>query len=76
MKRSLPEVLVKELEQWPGVAFHYERRTGHPRLHLRVGEQERFLVISSTPSCPRANLNKRRDLRQLLAQMGATRSNE
>lgn len=69
-RRELERIIEKELANAPDVEWWIDRRgRTHPRLHLRLADKERVLVLAGTPSCYRGMLNRRRDIRRTIEEM-------
>lgn len=66
--------LIQELKNWKGVDFRLE--TGkHPKLHLMVNGESRFVPLCSTPGDWRGKLRQVSYIRRTLISMGAERLN-
>lgn len=64
-----------ELEQWPGasiVGVTIGRK--HHRLTVAFGGRQRFVMLSGSPSDRCAENNQIRDVRKVLAELGAARN--
>lgn len=68
MDRTL-DLIMQELEAYPQITATIEPGKRHPRVRLVLGDQSRFIVYSSTPVDRRGMLNKRAELRRLIADM-------
>ena len=65
--------LLEELRHWHGVRDHrFETGGKHRRLVIDTDSGSRFITLSVSPSDGRAALNRIRDLRKILRELGAT----
>ena len=71
----IPPRIQAEISQWPGASLGRVTNGGkHGRLTIRFGGRERFVTLPLTPSDWRAEHNQVRDVRRVLAELGATRN--
>jgi hypothetical protein len=68
----------RELEKWSGVEAYREfPGNKHNRLIITYGDQSRFVIYPSSPGkCRKAILNHLQDVRRVLRELGAQRTNE
>lgn len=67
------EMLISEVEAWPGAQYKFERGTKHPKLVLSVGDRSGIITVSGTTKCRRAHLNNISLIRRKLREMGLER---
>jgi hypothetical protein len=67
------ETAYRELGFWPGLKFVFQRGKKHTRLFLEYEGKKAFVLISSSSSDYRANLNRIRDIRHAAKSLGAVR---
>lgn len=67
------ELILKELERWPGVTHRAEHVGRHPRIWVRYGDNEKFVTFSTTQVGRYGLMQKVTQLRRLLREIGATR---
>lgn len=70
---DLAAVVDREVQYWPGAGVRIEQGGRHRRAVLSHDGVERFVTISTTPTCPRSRQNTVRDVRQTLRSLGAER---
>lgn len=67
------EVVIRELGQWPGLRFVFQKGKKHTRLFLEYEGKKEFVLMGSSSSDYRADLNRIRDIRHAAKRLGAKR---
>jgi hypothetical protein len=71
----IPKKVAAEVAEWPGAKIvGVEIGRKHHRLRLTYGGKERFMMLSGSPSDRCAENNQIRDVRKVLTELGASRS--
>lgn len=67
------KLLEQELALWPGVEWHFDYSSRHPRIYVSYNGASRFLPFTSTNTDPRGMRNKISQLRRELQKIGASK---
>lgn len=67
------ETAYRELAKWPGLRFVFQRGKKHTRLFLEYEGKKEFVLMGSSSSDHRADLNRIRDIRHVAQRLGAKR---
>lgn len=71
--RKAYECLYRELAFWPDLRFVFQKGKKHTRLFLEYEGKKEFVLMGSSSSDYRADLNRIRDIRHAAKRLGAVR---
>jgi hypothetical protein len=74
--RKVYESAYRELAFWPDLSFVIERGKKHTRLFLEYEGKKEFILMGTSSSDRRADLNRIRDIRHAAKRLGAVRSDQ
>ena len=71
-RKDTEQAIRAELARHPNTQYTLEHRSKHPHIVIRCGERARKVPYSSTPTDPRALLNKIADIRRTVREISKT----
>jgi hypothetical protein len=71
--RKVYESAYQELDFWPGLRFVFHQGKKHTRLFLEYEGKKEFVLLGTSSSDRRADLNRIRDIRHAAKRLGAVR---